>query len=371
MNVAALATLLAGFAGQAEAPANTWMPHRPVLEQPKDPAEQGSWTNAGWNKLVYDAAGRRVLFYDRWVDAKHGGYTIYGNCLFAFDPATSKLAPLKISNWLRVKDQHYRTVPLPEDEREPSPCDRHVYHAFDLVPDLRAVFLCNGANQAAVQGDVKGHDLCHNTWRYDLEKKSWTRFESKEHPRNDLEDGMAYGPATNSIVYAGHGKVWILDLATMQWRKARRDLPREHMGMTVFYDPPRRRFLLVGGGSYDRMDNKEAGFNAVYAFDPGTEELARLGDSPIPHCRGALAYDSKRDLFFSVVNFESKSGAQPAGVFRYDPKSDAWGEVRGENAIPMKKSFGQAWMPLCYDSAGDFLVGMAGDSFFTFRYAPP
>ncbi|MBI3858342.1 MAG: hypothetical protein HY293_21880 [Planctomycetes bacterium] len=363
--------LLAFLSAQTESPPNTWVTLKPVMEQPKDPSEQGTWNNAGWNKLVYDAAAKRVLFYDRWFDSKHGGYTIYGNCLFAFDPATSRLAPLKISNWTRVKDQHYRTVPLPENDLEPSPCDRHVYHAFDLVPDLRAVVLCNGANQAAAQGEIKGHDVVHNTWSFDLEKGAWSRIESKEHPQNDLEDGMAYAPETKSIIYAGHGKIWILNLASGQWRKAKKDLPRDHMGMTVFHDPPRKRLLLVGGGSYDRMDSKEAGFNAVYAFDPATEELAKLADSPVPHCRGALAYDSKRDLFFSVANFESKSGTQASGMFRYDPKADAWSEVKCENGIPMRKSFGQAWMPLCYDAANDQLLGIAGPAFHAFRYAPP
>src|SRR5205809_631003 len=64
-------------------PANTWVPIEPKIVQPADADEQGKRINAGWNKLVYDADGKRVLFYDRWHDKKHGGTTIYGNCLFS------------------------------------------------------------------------------------------------------------------------------------------------------------------------------------------------------------------------------------------------------------------------------------------------
>src|SRR2546423_1692513 len=86
----------------AKLPANTWMEIKYTTVQPPDASEKGHWVSAGWNKIVYDADGKRVLFYDRWHDKKHGGTTIYGNCLFAFDPATARLTPLKIDNWTKI-----------------------------------------------------------------------------------------------------------------------------------------------------------------------------------------------------------------------------------------------------------------------------
>src|SRR5262245_25378236 len=94
-------------------PPNTWVELPYTTEQPGgQPDEQGQWRPAGWNKLVYDPDGKRVLFYDRWSDNKHGGVTIYGNCLFAFDPAAGKVKPLRIDNWTKVPTQQggYRTV---------------------------------------------------------------------------------------------------------------------------------------------------------------------------------------------------------------------------------------------------------------------
>src|SRR5262249_49488547 len=134
----------AANAGQAQdiarLPANTWVELKYTTVQPADPAEKGNWVSAGWNKLVYDPDGKRVLFYGRWYDKKHGGTTIYGNCLFAFDPATAKLTPRKIDNWKKVdtKTGGYRTVELAENDKEPTPASRHVYHAFEYVPELKS-----------------------------------------------------------------------------------------------------------------------------------------------------------------------------------------------------------------------------------------
>src|SRR5262245_37092148 len=98
-----LATSLAAAPGSADAgavdlaklPPNTWVELKYSTEQPSDnPDEQGRLLPAGWNKLVYDADGKRVLFYDRWFDKKHGGFSIYGNCLFALDAAAAKLKPV-------------------------------------------------------------------------------------------------------------------------------------------------------------------------------------------------------------------------------------------------------------------------------------
>src|SRR5690242_18893260 len=99
---------------------NSWEPIKPQIVQPADADEQGQWVNAGWNKLVYDPDGKRVLFNDRWHDKKHGGTTIYGNCIFSFDPASAKLTPLKIVNWTKkeVQGGGYRTPPLPENDKE-------------------------------------------------------------------------------------------------------------------------------------------------------------------------------------------------------------------------------------------------------------
>lgn len=374
--IALLTISSVGRAGDLDKlPANTWTELKYTTEQPNDnPDEKGQWRPVGWNKLVYDADGKRVLFYDRWVDKKHGGTTIYGNCLFAFDPSKAKIKPIKIDNWTKVepKGGGYRTVALPENDKEPTPCPRHVYHAFEYVPDLKSIFISNGANQSAMlkDGKVVGHDLCTDTWRLDLQSNKWTRIDAPGSPPNRLDDAMAYCPDTKSLLYSGTGcKLWIFDLEKNQWRKAKQS-PPEHgsMGRTVFYDPAKKRMLLVGGGRLDAwMKGKAPEFHELYAFNPRTEMVERLADAPTTLYSSHLAYDSKRQLFVALAVFNKKE--QRSGMFGYDPKRDAWHEITSANPIPPHKSW-MGWMKLCYDSHHDCLIGMIGDKIYAYRHEP-
>ena len=365
---------LSPAADLAKLPPNAWVEIKYTTEQPADAAAKGHYARQGWNKIVYDPDGKRVLLYDRWIDKKHGGYTIYGNCLFTFDPAAAKITPLKIDNWTKKepKEGGYRTLALPENDDEPTPCPRHVYHAFEYVSDLKAVFICNGANQTALRKDGKlvGHDLCDGAWRLDLKTNKWTRIVSKQCPPNTLDDAMAYCPDTKSIIYAGSGRqLWILDLAKGQWRKAKQSPPkRTAMGQTIFYDPSHRRMLILGGGQLDAWQKGKASeFRELYAFDPKIEKVQRLADGPTAFYSSHLAYDSKHKLFVAVAVFNK--GEQPSGMFAYDPAKDSWHEIKPKNAIPPHNNwFG--WMQLCYDAAQDCLIGKVNDKFFAFRYEP-
>jgi hypothetical protein len=365
---------IAGAADFPRLPPNTWVELKYTTEQPADPAEKGEFARQGWNKLVYDPDGKRVLFYDRWVNKKHGGITIYGNCLFALDPASLKLTPVKIDNWTKIdtKEGGYRTVALPENDDEPTPCPRHVYHAFEYVPDLKAIFLCNGANQTVLNKDGKlvGHDECDGTWRLDLKTNKWAKVASEQCPPNRLDDAMAYCPDTKTLVYAGTGRqLWILDPDKGQWRKAKQSPPaRPCMGQTIWYDPTGKRMLILGGGPLDAWQKGKAEeFRELYAFDPKSEEVKRLADGPTAFYASHLAYDAKNGQFVAVAVFNKKE--QPSGVFAYDPKKDAWQEVKSENEIPPHNNwFG--WMQLCYDPDHECLIGKVNDKFFAFRYAP-
>jgi hypothetical protein len=374
--VAILATVsLCHAADLDKLPPNTWVELPYTTEQPSDhPDEKGQWRPVGWNKLVYDPDRKRVLFYDRWVDKKHGGLTIYGNCLFAFDPATARVAPIRIDNWVKVTTEKggYRTVALPENEKEPTPCSRHVYHGFEYVADRQAVFISNGANQGAMQkdGKVVGHDLCTDTWRLDLKTKQWTRIDAPGAPPNRLDDAMAYCPDTKSLLYTGQGcQLWILDLDKAQWRKARESPPQHgSMGRTIFHDPSHKRMLIVGGGPLDGWTRGNAlEFRELYAFDPRTESVTRLADAPTALYASHLAYDSKRQFFVAVAVFNKQE--QPSGLFCYDPGKDAWHEIKPANPIPPHNGwFG--WMKMCYDSHHDCFIGMIGDKLYAFRYEP-
>jgi hypothetical protein len=240
------------------------------------------------------------------------------------------------------------------------------------VPELNAVFLCNGANQSALNRDGKlvGHDLCDGAWRLDLTSGKWSPIRSAERPPNRLDDAMAYCPDTKSIIYAGHNRqLWILDIAKGRWRKAKNSPPaRTAMGQTIFNDPSHQRMLILGGGTLDAWQKGKAlEFRELYAFDPRTETVARLADGPTAFYSSHLAYDARHKVFIAVAIFNK--GEQPSGMFSYDPASNAWREIKPANPIPPHKNW-SGWMQLCYDSQHDCLIGKVNDQFFAFRYMP-
>ncbi|HEY3788154.1 MAG TPA: hypothetical protein VGL71_04825 [Urbifossiella sp.] len=353
-------------------PPNTFVEIQTTTDQPPGAEQKGHYARQGWNKIVYDPDGKRVLLYDRWIDKKHGGYTIYGNCLFGLDPASGKLNPIKIDNWTKMepKGGGYRTLALPENNAEPTPAPRHVYHCFDYAPDFQAVYICNGANQTVINksGKLVGHDECDGAWKLDLKLNKWERVKSDLKPVNRLDEAMAYCPDVKSMIYsAADGQLWILDLEKGQFRMARTSVPkRTAFGRSIFHDPQRKRMILAGGGALDAWSKGKAPeFREVYAFDPKSETVTRLADAPTALYSSHLAYDSRRDLFFVVASFHKKE--QPSGMFAYDPKKDAWSEVKPANAIPPHNNwFG--WMQLCYDAGHDCLIGKVNDKFFAFRY---
>lgn len=374
LSVLALLTLgcAARGADLKSLPANTFVEIKTVTEQPewaKD--DKGRFSRQGWNKLVYDPDAKRVLLYDRWVDKKHGGQTIYGNCLFAFDPERGTITPLKVDNWTKTepKGGGYRTVPLAENDTEPTPAPRHVYHAFEYVSELKAVFICNGANQGVIDknGKFVSHDACDGAWRLDLKSNKWTQLKADGAPPNRLDDGWAYCPDIKSLVYTGaNGQLWLFDVEKNSWRKAKNSPPaRTSMGRTVFYDAPRKRVLIAGGGRLDAwLKEKALEFRELYEFDPKTETVKRLADAPTAMYAQHLAHDTKRDLWFAIAVFNKNE--QPSGMFAYDPKKDSWAEVKVEGGIPPHRSwFG--WMQICYDAHRDCLIGKQGDGFFAFR----
>ncbi len=357
----------------AKLPANTWVELKYATIQPAEPSEKGNWVSAGWNKIVYDPDGKRVLFYDRWYDKKHGGTTIYGNCLFAFEPASARLTPIKIDNWKKidVKNGGYRTVVLPENTDAPTPASRHVYHAFDYVPELKAVFLCNGANQSIMKDDkLVSHDECNGAWRLDLTTNQWARFGEGNAPPNRLDETMAYCPNTKALIYSGgDGQVWILELAKGQWRKAKQSPPlRTAFGRTICYDPTKKRMLLIGGGRLDAWQKGDAPeFRELYGFDPAAETIEKLADGPTAFYEAQLAFDAKHALFVTVAVFNKKQ--QPSGMFGYDPHKNAWHEIKPANAIPPHTSW-HGWMKLCYAADHGCFIGMVRDKIFAFRYEP-
>ncbi|MFO7900105.1 MAG: kelch repeat-containing protein, partial [Planctomycetota bacterium] len=211
----------AASAARAGEPAAAFRPDMPlnrwIKVEPKyvGPPEGGRHRPAGWNKLVYDSVGKRMLYMDRWSTAVHG-HSIYANAVMAFDVAANTVTCLKLTNWKRQDTAKggYRTVPLPANKEEPTPCDRHPYGNLAFVPDRNSLYLSTGANRSALRGSIRGQTVTRDTWRYDIDRKKWIEIdETTVKPPGGLEDAMAYDAAHKVIVRICRGRAtWLLDV---------------------------------------------------------------------------------------------------------------------------------------------------------------
>ncbi len=353
-----------GEAGAIVLAANTWveLPSTYVL-----PPSAGYHSPMGWNTLLYDCLGRRMLVWDRWYDSVRLG-SIYANAVLAYDPVARSASVLKLSNWTVGTGG---TLELPANATDPTPVDRHPYRGVAFVPHQNAIYLTNGANSSA----PRMHDSAEDTWRFDLTSGAWTRVASTRHPPNVLDDCMAYDASVNKIIYVAHDSatatyLWTMDPDAGQWNlvPVSGPAPARQGGCTLTYDPVRRRTVMYGG-----YYNYGVPVSNAWAFDARTNTWTQLTSAPVPAYTPGLAYNSRHDVFLVNVAEMSEGSwpAVPSRMFVYDPVENAWTEI----AAPA----GTRWPQIrnatvAYDPLNDVLIALAGSSgdpkWYAFRYVP-
>ncbi len=334
-------------------PLNTWIRVRPEYKAPPD---GGRHVPHSWNKLVYDPVGQQAVYMDRWSDSQRGN-TIYANAVMTFDAAANKVECLKVGNWKRVAREEggYRTVPMPENADDPTPCDRHPYGNLAFVPHQNAVYLSAGANRTALVDGTRGHRHCRDTWRFDLETRVWTLIESEQNPPQRLEEAMEYDAASRVIValVRGGAQTWLLDVDTGQWRNAEaRNNPNSGMGAAMTYDSKRERVMVFGGGGKDGGAWNDP-HRHVYAYSVEDNAWTRLADASVPVRAMGAAYDSKRD----IVLVHAGCGRHPFFFGFYNPETDDWHAIHlpDDAELPAPR-----WHGLVYDAAHDVYVRATG-----------
>jgi len=340
-------------------PANTWTPFTPVFK-----GAEGRHIAVGWNKMVYDTAGKRVILMDRWKDALRDN-TIYANAVIAVDPVAGTGEVLKLNNYKRqdVKGGKYKTVALDELlAKDPTPVDRHPYGDLAFCDYNNSVYLGPGANRT-----WKRHP--RDFWRFDLAKKTWHALDAAGSPgeakRNMLESAMCYDAAARTLVFhnARDNTTWLYDVVAGAWRRsAAKSYPRAGMAAAMTYDSKRQRILLFGGpGSGGKSWNTPG--PELWAFSTQKDAWTRLADAPVPARAPGLAYDSKHDIVLADIAAKGK----PNTTLIYEPSRDRWSTLQASGPKG-------SWMCLCYDTANDFFVRMAGGyanaRWWVLRYAP-
>ncbi len=363
IRIGVLCLLVAGCAGMArgegtelgevtfrpDMPVNTWVRVEPEYVAP--PSGGRHWPS-GWNKLVYDPVGKRMIYMDRWRDDVRKN-TIYANAVMEFDIVENRVTCLKLTNWKRrdLGGGAYQTVPMPENEDEPTPADRHPYGNMTVVPEQNALYLAGGANQTA-----RPRSAPAETWRFDLEEHVWTKVESDVTPPNLLEDVMEYDPSNRIIVrLARDGRqTWLLDIDEGQWRNAEAENnPRCGKSAAMCYDSKRERILLYGGPGRQGQAWNDPG-PEMWAYSVEENAWTRLPDAPVSARAPGMAYDARRD----VVMIHARDGRDgPPTVAFYFPEENEWRvlELPEEAEGPSP-----SWHTLAYDPVNDVFVRTAG-----------
>ncbi|MFW6151976.1 MAG: kelch repeat-containing protein [Verrucomicrobiota bacterium] len=334
-------------------PVNRWIRVKPTYLPAPD---GGKHLPSGWNKLVYDPVGKRAVYMDRWKDDLRNK-SIYANAVMAFDVVSNVVECVKLTNWKRqsLKGGGYRTVPLPQNAKEPTPCDRHPYGNMAFVPYQQALYLSAGANRTAYADGRRGHSICRDTWRLDMATQRWKLIGSEKNPPQKLEDVMAYDAANKVIValVRGGAQTWLLDVETGQWRNAlAKNNPHCGMGAAMCYDAKRERVMVIGGagkkGSAWNEPHRE-----VYAYSVEDNTWTRLADVPVPVRAMGAAYDTRRDK----VLVHAGRGKNPFFFGFYCPEKDTWQPLDLPEDAPLPTP---AWHTLTYDTANDVFIRAAG-----------
>jgi hypothetical protein len=346
--------------GSPEPAANTWVQVKPKYVPPPS---GGQIFPMGWNQMVYDPAGKRLLMMDRWYDEVRRD-TIYANAVVAYDVPTNTAACLKLNNWTReAAGGGYRTVAMPGNAQDPTPVDRHPYGCLAFVPEQNALYLSGGANQGAPGNHPK------DTWKFDLATAKWSQVKSDKDPPNGLDDSMAYDPANKVIVRSCHGvSTWLLDVQTGQWRDAgAKDNPRTGLGAAMTYDSKRGRMLLYGGPGPNAKNWADPG-SKLWSYAVKDNAWKPLADGPVPARAPGLAYDSRHDL----VMMRAEPGAgQSAATCLYFPEQDRWQKLDAPAGAAQPPV---TYHTLAYDPAHDVFVQGGGTwdkpQWWLFRLAP-
>lgn len=345
---------------QISIPANTWV-KQPTPTQVKLTGFSGSFQARGWNHMLHDPVGKRMILYDGYLDATRP-YSIYANALWAYDVLTNRLSLETVSNWTRTGSG---TVPLPANTTNPTPWDRHSYSCIAIAPELNRLYLWGGANNSISTGWVG------DTWLYDFSTKLWREVTPSTHPYNVFEQTMTYDPFTHRLVLFGGGPspydpgqdAWLFDVNTELWeRAATASAPSPRMSHSMVYDSMRRLSYVFAGGSYPTPGNE------MWAFDASSRVWQRLlpQNTPPPARRfAALAYDSRHDVVMMWGGLQNETTLFN-DTWIYRPGTRQWQQLVPA-ASPPKMAMNSE--DLAYDPDNDVFILHQNGEFWLYRYA--
>ncbi|HEV8128388.1 MAG TPA: kelch repeat-containing protein [Candidatus Eisenbacteria bacterium] len=358
-----LALTLAGGPALAaiSIPANQWV-KQAAPSVTKLTGFTGDFQARGWNHMLYDPVGRRMVLFDGYTDATHP-YSIYANAIWTYDPVANRLSLQKVNNWTR---QNGKTVPLPANSTDPTPFDRHSYSCTAIVPEKNRLYMWGGANSSV------GNDYIGDTWVFDFATNKWRMIDTPTHPFNVFEQTMTFDPTTNRLVLFGGASssyqngdgAWLFNVATETWEAASTaGGATQRTSQSMVYDPIRRVSWMFGGGAYPNPGNE------LWSFDAASATWSRVtpsGPVPSPRRFGAMAYDSRHDIVMLWGGiYDTNSLYNDTWILH--PSTKQWVQLSPPVSPPTTDMNSE---DLAYDEENDVFVLHQNGVFWLFRYAP-
>jgi galactose oxidase-like protein len=364
---AAALTLAAGTASAAlSIPSNTWVTQAAPTQVTLS-GFPGTFQARGWNHMLFDPVGHRMIMYDGYLDATRP-YSIYANALWTYNVLTNTLSLEKVSNWQWVSSgSTASTQPLASNSTDPTPYDRHSYSCIIFVPELNRLYMWGGANSSI------SNNWLGDTWVYDFTTKKWHDATGTTHPYNVLEQTMTYDPNVHRLVqfggastgYGSGDHAWLFDVTTELWEQVNTaSTPPARMSQSMVFDPMRRVSYMFGGGTiYPNPGNE------MWVFDASQRIWQQITPAtPPPSVRrfACMAYDSKHDVVLLWGGVQS-STALLNDTWLYQPSTRTWTQLFPTASPPANGSYNE---DLAYDIDNDVFVLHVNGNFYLYRYAP-
>jgi hypothetical protein len=362
--VALLSAALLALPSEAGAalsiPSNTWV-KQPTPSQVGLSGFSGTFQARGWNHMLYDPLGKRMIMYDGYLDASRP-YSIYANALWTYDVIANRLSLESVSNWVRINGI---TTPLPENTTNPTPYDRHAYSCIAFVPETNRLYIWGGAN-SSIPTNYAG-----DTWVYDFATKAWHQTTGVTHPYTVNEQTMTYDPNTHRLVvfagaaqsYGAGDQAWLFDVNSELWEQATTpSSPPARMSQSMVFDPTRRVSYMFGGGLYPNPGNE------LWVFDASSrvwQQSLPQNTPPSPRRFASMAYDSRHDIVMVWGGIQSSSVLYN-DTWIYRPSTRQWQQLLPPSSPPNAGSNNE---DLVYDPDNDVFILHQNGSFWLFRYA--
>jgi N-acetylneuraminic acid mutarotase len=247
------------------------------------------------------AAGQMVIF---------GGMDPITNDTFSFHPEQSA--------WRQLAPERQGPVPA-----------NRCHHTLTQVPD---------SDQALLFGGFSRGTRFNDTWRFDLETKTWTELATAGTvpAKRCLHASVFIASSSELLMFGGiagggnragdfFGDTHVLDVATGSWARVEGEGPSAREGAVMVYSRDADAVFLWGGKAFDHYPTE------LWRFDVEARawsQVATTGEQPVGREDPIYLWDDSRNR---LTIFSGRNNNDPSVLFddgyELDPVAGVWARV--------------------------------------------